>query len=418
MFWNLLKKELKEQLTLSSIIIVASLSLMYALIGQSIGNIESEISKRPLIGIVNLDKGELGTFIVDILRRISVILYEGENVEEGIIKTNNEGVALLIIPESFTYQINNGFQPEIKIFWFLRGLGIMDSVSSGVVENLMNHIKSEISKALLVKMGTKNPDFILNPVLKSDTTFFKGKKLVGFSPNQLMSKISSQSTITTVIIMMLILMAGGSVISSMGLEKENKTLETLLTMPVKRTQIVFSKILSSAISGLIMAAIYMIGFSFYMKSFTIDSSNLIDIGLGFYDYFLIGILLFTALLSGISISMLLGIFSRDFKSAQNMNFPLIALAVFSMVITMFKDFNTLPLALKIITFLIPFTHPMLAIRNLMVGDQSMIPWSITYTTFFVVLMVVIISKLFNSDRIIISKTKTRRIPRRGNHGKS
>jgi ABC-2 type transport system permease protein len=416
-FWNLLKKELKEQLTLSSIIIVASLSFMYAIIGQSIGNIENEISKKPSIGVVNLDNGELGALVVNILRNISIVLYEGKNVDEGIAKTNNKGIALLVIPEDFTLQINSGIQPEIKVFWFLKGLGIMDSVSSGVVENLLNYLKNEISKSLLVKMGTKDPDFILNPVLKSDTTFLKEKNLAGISPSQLMSKISSQSTITTVIIMMLILMAGGSVISSMGLEKENKTLETLLTMPVKRTQIVFSKILSSAISGLIMAAIYMIGFSFYMKSFAIDSSNLINIGLGFYDYFLIGILLFTALLSGISISMLLGIFSRDFKSAQSMNFPLIALAIFSMIITMFKDFSTLPFALKIITFLIPFIHPMLAIRNLMIGDHSMISWSITYTAFFAVLMIAIISKLFNSDRIIVGKAK-RKVLRRGTHGES
>jgi len=122
----------------------------------------------------------------------------------------------------------------------------------------------------------------------------------------------------------------------------------------------------------------------------------------------VGILIFTSLLCGISISMLLGIFSKDYKSAQTMNFPLIALAVFSMLVTLFKDFSTLPLALKIVTFAIPFTHPMLAIRNLMVQDHGIILWSILYTSSFAIVMIAVVSWFFNSDRLIIGRVKTRR----------
>ena len=68
MFWNLLKKELKEQLTISSIIIMISLSFMYAIIGRSIGNIEKEVTKKPSIGIVNLDDGEFGILVADIIK--------------------------------------------------------------------------------------------------------------------------------------------------------------------------------------------------------------------------------------------------------------------------------------------------------------------------------------------------------------
>ena len=203
-------------------------------------------------------------------------------------------------------------------------------------------------------------------------------------------------------------------ISSMGLEKENKTLETLLTMPVKRSQIVFAKILSAAISGLIMALIYMVGFSFYMKSFSIATKSVVleSMKLGMDDYLLIGSLLFTAMLSGISISLLLGIFSKDFKSAQSMNFPLIALAIFSMLITMFKDFDTLPSILKIVTFVIPFTHPMLAIRALMTGSHGIILWSILYTTLFAISIIGVVSWLFKSDILIVGRAKINKTKRR------
>lgn len=415
MFWNLLKKELKEQLTISSIIIMISLSFMYAIIGRSIGNIEKEVTKKPSIGIVNLDDGEFGILVADILKNVSNILYEGKDISDGIeITTKNKGVSLLVIPEDFTEKISKESQAEIRIYWILRGLGIMDSVSSGVVEGLINYIKSEISKVLMKNSGLKYPDLVLNPVIKHNVTFLKDKKLENISPNQLINSISSQSMMTSVIIMMLILMSGGSVISSMGLEKENKTLETLLTMPVKRSQIVFAKILSAAISGLIMALIYMVGFSFYMKSFSIATKSVVleSMKLGMDDYLLIGSLLFTAMLSGISISLLLGIFSKDFKSAQSMNFPLIALAIFSMLITMFKDFDTLPSILKIVTFAIPFTHPMLAIRALMTGSHGIILWSILYTTLFAISIIGVVSWLFKSDILIVGRAKINKTKRR------
>ena len=410
MFLNLLKKELKEILTISSIVLIAAMSLMYALIGQSIGNIEEEITKKPSIGIVNLDSGRFGLLVTDILKQISTVLYTGTNIDEGIKAVAESGTALLTIPEDFTEKISSGVQTDIEVYWMLKGLGIMDSVSSGVIQNLIYYVRNEISKTLMKENGFEHTDFVLNPVIRNDVTFLKGKELGNVSPNQLLDTIFPQSMMTSVIIMMLIMTAGGSVISSMGLEKENKTLETLLTMPVRRSEIVFSKILAAAIAGLIMAAIYMVGFSFYMGSFSMSSGGAVieTIKLTVNDYFLVGILIFTSLLCGISISMLLGIFSKDYKSAQTMNFPLIALAVFSMLVTLFKDFSTLPLALKIVTFAIPFTHPMLAIRNLMVQDHGIILWSILYTSSFAIVMIAVVSWFFNSDRLIIGRVKTRR----------
>jgi len=410
MFLNLLKKELREILTISSIVLIAAMSLMYALIGQSIGNIEEEITKKPSIGIVNLDSGRFGLLVTDILKQISTVLYTGTNIDEAIKTVAESGTALLTIPEDFTEKISSGVQTDIEVYWMLKGLGIMDSVSSGVIQNLIYYMRNEISKTLMKENGFEHTDFVLNPVIRNDVTFLKGKELGNVSPNQLLDTIFPQSMMTSVIIMMLIMTAGGSVISSMGLEKENKTLETLLTMPVRRSEIVFSKILAAAIAGLIMASIYMVGFSFYMGSFSMSSGGAVieTIKLTVNDYFLVGILIFTSLLCGISISMLLGIFSKDYKSAQTMNFPLIALAVFSMLVTLFKDFSTLPLALKIVTFAIPFTHPMLAIRNLMVQDHGIILWSILYTSSFAIVMIAVVSWFFNSDRLIIGRVKTRR----------
>ena len=119
---------------------------------------------------------------------------------------------------------------------------------------------------------------------------------------------------------MIIMMAGGTVISSMALEKENKTLETLLTLPVKRVNIVVGKLGASALVGLLFAVIYMFGMSYYMQSFQFGgaANTPLDVTLSTPDLILMGILLFVTLLSALSFCMLLALLRMLFFLLQGL----------------------------------------------------------------------------------------------------
>jgi len=219
----------------------------------------------------------------------------------------------------------------------------------------------------------------------------------------------SQSIVIPIVVMMLIIMAGSSVISSMGLEKENKTLETLLTLPVRRSHIVIGKMVGSALVGMIMAAIYMLGFSRYMSSFQSSDISLANFGLalGYQDYLLVGISLFTALLAGLSLCIVLGTFAKNYRSAQALIFPITAVALISAFIVMFKDFDTIPAVLKVLVFAIPFTHPMMAMRALMLDNYSLVIGGIAYTAVFTIIMVAVAVRIFNSDRLLTGRVQKR-----------
>ncbi|MGQ9545769.1 MAG: ABC transporter permease [Dehalococcoidia bacterium] len=224
--------------------------------------------------------------------------------------------------------------------------------------------------------------------------------------------LRSQPIAIPVVMIMLIIPAGTSVISSMGLEKENKTLETLLTLPVTRGHIVIGKIVGSALVGMIMAAIYMIGFSRYMASFQISDINLADFGLapGVPDYLLVGISLFTALLAGLSLGIVLGTFAKNYRSAQTLGFSITALAMVSMSITMFKDFDTLPAILRLIVFAIPFSHPMMAMRALMLHNYALVIGGIAYGAVFTIIMITVAVRTFNSDRLLTGSVRRGVVP--------
>jgi len=410
MIGNIIKKEFKELFTLSTLIPMVLIAIVFAFVGQSIGNIGERMEERPVIGIVDVDDGDFSDIAMTVLIEKAEVIYDGSDAEEGLEKVREEnGVALLVIPENFSQNIYANHPGEIEIYWIMRGAGVMDSISPGVVEGLIQSVNQEISTQLIQEDSSFDPALVLAPTTRVETTFFKGKEIEGLSSSQLGNILSSQSVVIPVVVMMLIIMAGASVISSMGMEKENKTLETLLTLPVRRSHIVIGKIVGSALVGMIMAAIYMIGFSRYMSSFQISDINLADFGLalGMQDYLLIGISLFVALLAGLSLCIVLGTFAKNYRSAQTLVFPITALAMISMFVTIFKDFDTIPAVLRIFVFAIPFSHPMMAMRALMLDNYPLVIGGIAYTAVFTVIMIVVAVRIFNSDRLLTGSDQKR-----------
>jgi ABC-2 type transport system permease protein len=407
---NIVKKEVRELLTPTTIIPVIAMALIFGTMGHMIGGVIEEAKEKPTIGIIDEDNSSLSGIATGVLNEGAKVVYSstnGANISEGLERVEeNDGVALLVIPPDFSKSIYENRPGEIRIHWIMKGAGMMDSVPSQIVDALVQVINQEISRKLVEEGSPVKPDVAVNPIVKSETTVFKGKEME-LSPGAISGMLSSQSVTIPIIMMLIIMMAGGTVITSMGMEKENKTLETLLTLPIKRNSIVIGKIVGSAIVGLVMAAIYMVGFGYYMQSFQAAEINLADFGLalGPQDYLLVGLSLFVTLLAGLSLCMVLGTFAKNYKSAQTLMLPVTLLAMIPMFMIMFKDFDTLPAVLRIILFAIPFSHPMMAIRALMFDDYLLVLSGIAYVTVFAATMVAVVAWIFRTDRLLTGGTK-------------
>jgi ABC-2 type transport system permease protein len=410
MIGNIIKKEFKELFIVSTILPIVVIAIVYGSVGNLIGNVQESIKEKPVIGIVDLDVGGFSDIAMSVLSENAKLVYNGGDAEEGLNEVRDKnGIGLLVIPEDFSQRIHANHPGEIEIYWIMRGAGMLDSISSGAVEGLTQLVNQGISRELIQQDSSSDPNLVLNPTTRTDITFFKEKEIDGLSPSQLGNMLISQSIVIPVVVMMLIIMAGASVISSMGLEKENKTLETLLTLPVRRSHIVIGKMIGSALVGMIMAAIYMLGFSRYMNSFQGADISLADFGLalGMQEYLLVGISLFVALLAGLSLCIVLGTFAKNYRSAQALIFPITALALLSAFIVMFKDFDTIPSILKVLVFAIPFSHPMMAIRALMLDNYALVIGGIAYSALFTAIMIGVAVRIFNSDRLLTGSVRKR-----------
>ena len=413
----IVRKELKEMLTPQTVLPVVVMSLLFASLGGLLGNIGETITERPTVGLVDADQTALSHVAAGYIARNAKVLYDGSSVEAGIKKVDQRGgMALLVIRQGFAASIMNNTTGVVEVRWIMRGAGLTDTISTTGVEVLLAGLGREVSRALVANQTLLNTTIVLAPTARNDTTIFKGKTLEGVSPQVVSSMVSGQSLVVPIIIIMIVTMSGQMVIASMGMEKETKTLETLMTMPTRRTAIVGGKIIGAAVVGLVTALIYMVGFSYYMGSFSFGGLDPAKYGLalGAGDYVLVGASLFLALMGGLSLSMLLGTFAENYKSAQSLSFPIVALALIPMFLTMFLDFDTMPVALKGLTFAIPFSHPMMAFRALMFNEYWLVLAGIGYMLLFNVVVIAAVVKVFNTDRLL---TGRKRLDLRGKAGR-
>ncbi|PLV59261.1 ABC transporter permease [Thermotoga sp. KOL6] len=399
MFGKLLKKEIKELLSVGTLISVLIISILYGSLGNIFKSTIKETAKKPKIAIVDEDGGKFAKIVKQELESLTDVVYIGSNSNEveKILKEKKVS-AVLVLPKGFSENLENLKHSQIEVFWYLKGTGISDTVSTGIISSLLETLKPKIAEIFL---GDKRKvNFLFAPFVVVQHTYLKNLFFQNTSPVSIMNMFYSQSIMIPLLIMMLIIMSGSSLISSLALEKENKTLETLLTMPIKREYIVLAKIVGSTIVGLILAGIYMIGFYNYINSFSQGIEG-VGIRFGVFDLVLIGTSLFLAIFVGLSLCILLGIMAKDTKSAQLLTFPISILALIPMMANMIRDFHNLPNALKVVIFAIPFSHPIMAPKLTLYGDYDLLVWGIIYLAVFSTIITSFAFKLFGSDYVIL-----------------
>ena len=421
---NIIKKEVRELLTPGSVISVLFMVVLFAGLGGLIGGEVDSAAELPTFGLIAEDGDYYEDWNpTDVLKsaygedasKIVIMDSTCDSSDADIVAEMQErGIANVIaLPsiESFNQSIADQTQVSVRQFYLYEPTGLFGSVSSTVMSSVVSILSSSLSQKLVTDAGSDvDYQFLMTPIGTASediSTIVDGQAHSGITPYDISNEITSQTLMIPIVIMIIIMMVGSIVISSMGSEKENKTLETLLTMPVKKTSIVSGKIVAAAIVGLVYGLAYMVGMSIYMGSMTgsitgASSVSLEDLGmaLGAADWVLVMVSMFLAIVCALGICMILGAFAKNYKSAQTMTMPLSILAMIPMFIIMFTGWYGAGGAIQFITFIIPFSHPMMAMQALMYGDMTLVIGGIVYMAAFAIVSILITVRLYNSDILI------------------
>jgi ABC-2 type transport system permease protein len=243
---------------------------------------------------------------------------------------------------------------------------------------------------------------------------FRGEVL-NTNPQVILEILTSQLTTLPVTIFIILIFAVQIAATSIAIEKEQKTLETLLTLPVGRLTILGSKLIGSSIIAALGSVSYMVGFRYYMNSFMEYSMQQPDIPIlspSLSFYIVIGLLMFITLVASLALAIVIAVFAEDVRSAQALVGYIAPLIIIPGIVSMFSDVNTLPLTVKILIYAIPFSYPMIAARSGLMGDYSIAFIGVVYVTVFTIAILYVAAKLFITEKILTARIFLRRGGRR------
>ncbi|NLO82969.1 MAG: ABC transporter permease [Clostridiales bacterium] len=414
-FINLLKKEIKEMITLQIVISLLFTTGLFYFIGVIAKSEIEKVAAERDVYIVDLDGSQESGLLTDnlSLAGFKVNLLEERDKSSAIEYANANNIDLLIvIPEGFGEAASQFQFKDIETYTYIRSFSISSSAGTALVEGVIGEINRYLSNNFLKeKFPDIEPENLKNPIKSRDFVIVKGKMAAG-SAAEVSSFVYSQSIFVPIILMMIILYSSQMVLSAIALEKQDKTLETLLTVPISRNYIVIAKMVASGLVGLISAGVYMLGFRYYMGSLmgNIPSDGqagelIQQLGLQFKpnDFILLGISLFLAILCALGLAIILGVLVEDLKSAQTMILPLIFLVMIPYFISMFSDINSLSLPVRVLIMLIPFSHPFIASQNILLGNYDIVFYGIIYMLVVFVVLIVIAGRIFSTDRVLTVK---------------
>lgn len=429
-FINLLKKELSELINLQMILgLVVTMAIFMVLGGVMKTSINEAVneSTNVTINISDRDKTDFTNGIIEALNAINSDPDENTNVKIRIFETEGDDYAdilssndisnLIIIPKGFTDSINKTEQPELISISRMTSAATMSNISTGN-SSAITLIENCISNVIASDTGMNEKQYALMeaPVSVTDNTVVDDKA-ASVSSDSIMNKVMMQNMILPIIVFVLIMMTSQMLMSTIANEKIDKTLETLLSAPVSRLSVIGAKMLAAAIVALINAAAYMAGFSVFVKGATDDVTGAtanaaagqsisveaalekLGLSLGAADYALVGLQLFFTIMICLSVSLILGALINDSKNTQNMIMPIMMFAIIPYMISMFADINTLPMAIRILVYAIPFTHTFSAIPNLMFGNTTIFYIGLIYQIIIFLICIFFALRLFMSDKI-------------------
>jgi ABC-2 type transport system permease protein len=416
-FQTILIKELKELIRDPKILLgmIILPLIMFPVLGVVLSYAQQaaqEQAQKATLLVVNNDGGNWSQTLIDFLNtsmKVAVndnkTLTAQQVVAQDLLAQNNS-TQLIIIPAGFSANMtahtsgNSNITAMVDVYGVFQGGGIFSNIGSSGINILVNSFNRQVA-----------PDVVYT----AQSTIVKGEIQTGIDPATLSGLMISQSIALPITIMIMLTYAMQIAATSVAMEKEEKTLETLLTVPVDRFAILMGKLSSTIIVAGVAAVTVMIGYNYMLGSITLGvpsavSIDLVRLGLvpSPFGYLLLGMSLFVTLLSGLALAVIMSAFAEDVRGATALVgyiYPLIFIPAMAL---MYLDINTLPTALKAVFFAIPYSQPIIASKAVIMGDYTTTVFGIIYVAAFTLVVMYIASRLFATEKILTAKLKFKR----------
>jgi len=422
-FLVLLKKELGELMTLQTLLPFAVVVLMFMGLGQTLSSVSADADTSFTVAIADQDGGVFSDAVMAALEQsglepVAVTSAIDDSTVARVLDDADANIAIEI-PKGFSAAIAAGEQQRVESWARISNFSFVGNEDISSLAGALEIVNATVAATIAAEAAPDVPAAMLQRPVIPDEHVMVGENTAEASAVAVMGFVSQQTMFIPIVLFLVIVFAAQMIATAVATEKENKTLETLLSYPVSRTSIVTSKMVAAGLVALLAAGAYMFGMSEYMggieSSFSggaeaeaalqASDATMQQLGLTFStgDYLMLGLTLFASILTALAIAIILGAFAEDVKAVGTLIMPLMVLLLIPYFLTLFLDLSVLPDAARYAVLAIPFTYPFITGPNLFLGNYGIVWWGIGYQLVWFAVFVTIAARVFSTDRILTMK---------------
>ena len=282
------------------------------------------------------------------------------------------------------------------------------STAYQMIADIISMYEKEMQTKMLEELGI-DAEYYLNPVSISTNNLASNEETAGSVLGSIIPFLLISSVLMGAMYPAIDVTAG---------EKERGTLETVLTLPVKSVELIVSKFLATSTVAILSAflnvlSIGIVGGYFY-ATFSTSLGN-VEFSFSSYIPAIIGMLFVISIfaLFASAVNLLVCIFARSFKEAQNLTSPIMIVFLMAGMAGMLPG-----IAFNMTSAMIPVVNVSLLISQLFQFkfDPYLFLIVILVNVAYTVIITLIMSRLFSIESVLFSdgSRNLRLLERRGN----
>lgn len=344
--WVLLKKDLKD--FLRDPMVYVGFVLPFVLFAALGGLFVASVPSGPLpVSVYVPQTSNYSELIASYLKVYGV----------NISGSPSNAIAMINVSETLPIGVTIKFNiTSVDQYEYARVMEVMDAIGSA---------SQNISYYLLSRAGVSNPSAYLHPLKVSYLTLINGREFNG-SPVYVFESAQMEDLVLPLALASLSLTVSEMSATFVSTEKEEKTLETLLSMPVPRRDIMVSKVASSLVVSVLGTAFYFVGLFVYSDLVFEAQAPILVLNPTALLAFLAALAL-SAVFSG-ALGVVVGLLSEDMRVANTfMGVLMIPVLLPAFLYLMGGSISTAPPALRAILLALPPTYPIAIFESFITG---------------------------------------------------
>ncbi|MEO0074274.1 MAG: ABC transporter permease, partial [candidate division WOR-3 bacterium] len=383
---NIITKEVRELLTPRLLAPFVAVLAVMLIVGKTIRGERAKARLPQRILVVLHDTTVPVRQLVARLNTTDLLCeFTSQPTESVLVAARNRLVStVIVIPRGTGQRLSALDSTEIEVYSVLRSFSATQAMRTLKVKELLDRLNRYLADSLVLHAFPDRPaQNITNPLRLRQFTVIANRTAAG-DPGAITGIIMSQMFMIPMVLLMIIIYVSQMIAASIGQEKENKTLETLLTVPISRLTIVAGKMLGAVVVALVTTAIFFVAFSYYggafqqLESVPGDGGGVssmvsrLNLNLSAGSMILVAVTLLLGIVCALSLATLLAVFAEDARSAQAIIAPVMVLCLLPYFLAIFFDIETLSLPLRLLIYAIPFSYPFLAPRAVLFHEYGTI----------------------------------------------